>query len=61
MTSITLWPTGFSVQFKSLFIVYTHIVMTYKGRTLRSLVQSPIGLTGNEDYNTEIILRNTNR
>ena len=24
--------------------------MTYKGRTLRSLVQCPIGLIGNEDY-----------
>ena len=39
------------VQFKSLFIVYPHINMTYKGRTLRSLVQCPIELTGNEDYN----------
>ena len=39
------------VQFKSLFIVHPHINTTYKGRTFRSLVQCPIGLTGNEDYN----------
>ena len=40
-----------SVQLKSLFIVYPHINTAYKGRTLRSLVQCPIGLTGNEDFN----------
>ena len=33
-----------SVQFKSLFMVYPHINTTYKGRTLKTLVQCPIGL-----------------
>ena len=31
-------------QFKGLFIVYPHILQTYKGRTLTLLLQGPIGL-----------------
>ena len=46
----------FSFSLKSLFIVYPHIFMTYKGRTLTLLLQRPIGLINSEVLNVDIKL-----
>ena len=49
----------FHFSLKSLFIVYPHILTTYKGRALTLLLQCPIGLINREILNVDINLLDT--